>query len=448
MNFAENLEHFCPDGNVTITNGVPVCNCGEQFSLENDNTCKLKSLCDEDQHGRLECSKKNAMCLLDTKVGKFNCQCPIGKIFPDMDLNPKDGYDKNSCIDLCSLSGKEHRCSEINGKCNPGKLLQQLTKGIHRPDFDQYCDCSPGSFMDPVRGCVLARFSASIRIIFKNTFQLHEQNPRSIDLVVPFYFRSEAAHSSRKKRAANDELKMHDPIKIDETVYKIDPIGFYEAYQRQFKLNEDLEKQHNSTILKYELKNYLITRAYEILAHTEIIESNKSIEIETCDYKNSDEYDCKIILKLNKPYEEYSQNFEKLKTECLKINNAKFQDFCFYPSNKVVINKKDSFDNTPYYSNFKVSIQISLNFGNFLKVNNTYIYRIHIIKTLNLFQPCQNEKSCPEFSNCIPGENNTNYYSCQCDTEMFDRISFNYINTTDSIFDYTFERCRGNLSIT
>jgi len=294
MNFAENLEHFCPEGNVTITNGVPVCNCGEQFSLENDNTCKLKSLCDEGQPGRLECSKKNAMCLLDSNIGKFNCQCPIGKIFPDIDLNPKDGHDEKSCIDLCSLSGKEYRCSEINGKCNPGKLLQQLKSGTHRPDFDKYCDCSPGSFMDSKRGCVLAKYSASIRIIFKNTFQLHEQNPPN-----------------------------PDPIKIDETVYKIDPIGFYEAYQRQFKLNEDLEKQHNSTILKYELKNYLIKRAYEILAHSEIIESEKSIEIETCDYKNSDQYDCKILLKLNDPYETYSEKFETLKTECLQIKNTK-----------------------------------------------------------------------------------------------------------------------------
>ncbi len=338
------------DGLNISSNGELECNCPEGFRKDDNNqTCILKTLCNAGDIGRIECEKRSAKCVMDeNKLGEFYCECPEGKIFPDGKHISTPEEHNSSCISLCDLHGKENNCSAWNGKCNPWKLQNiQNPTGPH--SIEDYCDCSPGYFMatDKKRtGCILATYSANLKLIIKNTF--HYPKNLGIASVLPNYYRSPSKSILRKKRQ----------VKFLENNYKIDEEGFYSAKHQEYILNSQIDELESRKLDKYRFVDEMRTKFYEILETIEIIDSKEKVGIKKCEIMENqpDYYECEIVVVLSKHYDSEKSVIDGLKGKCSEIPHSNNPDICFFIYNQLFINTKQSFET----DNYKVFIQKSI----------------------------------------------------------------------------------------
>lgn len=327
-------------------------------------TCKLKTICSEESdEGRKECNRRLAKCEMDeTKIGNYKCVCPPGKVFPDGEQF-KDSVDlhNKSCIPVCDLYGRENDCAAYNAKCNPWKL--QNLKDPEKPqNINQYCDCSPGYYMAPEgskhKGCILATYSANLKLIVKNVYPF--PNNLKVSSVLPDYYRSNPEVNIRKKRATS----------IDPQ-YSIDPNGYYSALDKQNILNNKIDEDAQRLLEKYNFVDFMQTRFYEALETIEMIKSKDKVGISNCEIMKdkTNFYECDIVIALEKHFDEVKSVIEKLSEKCDGEAHSRRADICFFQHNNLIVNKEISFKTENYKVRFIPEFpKVFFNFKNNLTI--------------------------------------------------------------------------------
>ena len=330
------MEYVCPGGKVTIKNNKYACDCQDGYELDDKtNRCNLKPICSENGSGWKECSKRNAICTIDSSdLTKPKCQCP-----ENTDWWPiSDNSSSSKCVDFCQIGNRRQQCDKINADCVPTK---------HPGAYDlSFCQCRPGTTLQGDQ-CVVSSISYQFSLELQSYFDLD-------NMTVPIF-------------SGND---------VDYT--KMSPV------LRQFINEKDKTQQANKAIIDKAMEEYKKKFIEERnLNLTKMILSGiykdlDSLAIVNCS-SNKDNHNCVYTININA--KETGLNLpNEIRKKCKDIPNE--PDMCFIPT----LSEKPEHNNlvTDYslydiqYWDTKSSLKISKKMKEPVKrnVSNFHNYRL------------------------------------------------------------------------